>query len=422
MKAVFATPLLWLLPCILLSGHAAAQQQPEQQEAEHQPLAVSATLGFADILASTLQNAPEARGIPVREQQADDFSAMGRSWLAGRPSVVGNYLNDRTLDNQGMLEMEYGVQLPLWRPGEKSDTAQLGSDYQQQSTRWQQSLRLTLAGRVRTLLADISEAEQLLTLESEATADAVQITAVTTRLFEAGAVARLDVLQSENLLLQQQQRQLQAEAALQDAEIVYRLTTGLDVKPATALMEVQTTTSEISASHPLLQYLQSDVDVAAGSVRQSEIAALGNPQLTIGTRRQRGDRFQPTIDSLSIGVSVPFGGRSFVSSRTSAARLQQVEAETQYHSTHRQLQLALHEAEHELSVTRTALPLAERQASLAAERRELAQRAFAAGELTLVQVLSAVQEARSSARELVLRQQQERRLIAEYNQVLGVVP
>jgi outer membrane protein TolC len=229
-------------------------------------------------------------------------------------------------------------------------------------------------------------------------------------------------MQSENQLLQQRQREIQANAAMLDAEIVYRMTTGLLVRPAATPAETMASATEISPEHPLLRLLQSEVDVAGDNVRQSEISAKGNPQLTLGTRREQGNRFSPTIDTLTLSLQVPFGGKHVVAARTSTARLAKVDAEVGWRSTQRELQLALHEAEHELDVTREALPLASQQAALDAERSTLAQRAFDAGELTLAQVLAAVVEAHNSARTLVQLQNREQRLIADYNQALGVLP
>jgi len=406
----------WVFPLVWVGSQVLAQGD------DHQPLATSETLGFAEILDNALKNAPEAGVTEARGAQAAAYQGMGRGWLASRPSVVASYLDDSRLDNQGQKEIEYGVQLPLWRPGEKRDTARLADDYSRQSDLWQQSLRLTLAGRVRTLLADIAEAEQILAIERQATADSEQLQAVTTRLFETGALSRLDVMQSENQLLQQRQREIQANAAMLDAEIVYRMTTGLLVRPAATPAETMASATEISPEHPLLRLLQSEVDVAGDNVRQSEISAKGNPQLTLGTRREQGNRFSPTIDTLTLSLQVPFGGKHVVAARTSTARLAKVDAEVGWRSTQRELQLALHEAEHELDVTREALPLASQQAALDAERSTLAQRAFDAGELTLAQVLAAVVEAHNSARTLVQLQNREQRLIADYNQALGVLP
>lgn len=406
----------WTLPLLCMSGSALAQVD------DHQPLARSATLTFNEVLTSTLENAPEAGVAEARGEQARAYAGAGNSWLAGRPSVIASYLDDAMLDTQGQREIEYGVQMPLWRPGEKADTRRMGDDYNRQAELWKQSLRLQLAGRVRVLLADIAEAEALVAIEHQATMDAEQLQAVTTRLFDAGAASRLEVMQSDNQLLQQRQRQLQAEAALLDAEVVYRMTTGLLEVPASLPVEVQSTATDIDPAHPLLQLLQSDITVAGDQIRQSEISAKGSPQLTLGTRQERGNLTAPDIDTITVQLQVPFGGRNIVASRTSSARLALVDAEVALRSGQRQLELALHEAEHELDVTRDALPLATEQAALDAERSVLARRAFDVGELNLAQVLPAVLEAHNSARLLVQLQYRERRLIADYNQVVGVLP
>jgi outer membrane protein, heavy metal efflux system len=388
----------------------------------HAPLQLSSTLDFQALLAATLQQAPEQLETPVRAQQAADFVAAGESWMAGVPNLSLNYYDDRWLDERGQFEAQYGVVLPLWRPGEKRQASALGIRYEEQVARWQSALQLTLAGRLRAVLADIAEAEILLASEREATATAAELVQVTTALFAAGVVARLDVMQTENLLLEQRKRELQGEAALVDAEIAYRLLTGLEVRPAEPLVEAQVATEEIAETHPLLQYLQSDIAIATASIKQSEIAALGNPQLGLGSRRERGDGSLPYTDTVNISLTVPFGGKSYVSAQSSAARRGKVDAEVQYLSTWRALQQALHEVEHELFLASQALPLAEQQAALGSERQAMAQGAFAQGEVSLIQVLAAVQEARIAARDLQQLRLQQQRLAGEYNQIIGVLP
>jgi cobalt-zinc-cadmium efflux system outer membrane protein len=405
---------------VLLSFILAASTVAQHEH--HQPLALSPTLSFHDILANALEQAPEAAMAPLREELAQNYTNAGKSWLAGRPALTAGYLDDTALDNQGLTEIEYGVQLPLWRLGEKADTARLGKSYQQQSQFWQQAQRVNLTGKVRILLADLAAADQLLANERLISADATQMHAVSQRLFSLGVISKLELMESEHALLEQQKREIQANAAVQDAEVVYRLVTGLLVRPEHPIQEVQSAQTELTVEHPLLQFLQSEVTVAAAQARQTEIAAKGSPQLTVGSRRQRSDRLQPYLDSVGISLNIPFGGNAYVSARTSAARLQQADAQVEYQNTLRTLQLALHEAEHQLDLTREALPVVEQQARLSTERHQLAQKAFAAGEITVVQVISALQAARVSTRELAALKLQEQRLIGEYNQVLGVVP
>lgn len=412
-------PLLAL--CCLALPAASAQEQHEEHP-DHAHLAEVSDLGFAQIVQAALQNAPRALEAPVRAEQAAAWRDAGDSWLAGRPSLVYNHYDDRSIDDRGQQEFEWGVQLPLRRPGEFAAARRQGEQYTQQSTAWQQSLLWQLAGEVRARLAAIEVAELDLHIEAEATATAQELVGVTRRLFTAGAVARLEVLQAESMLLAQQRALLDAEAALVDAEREYTVLTGLTRRPAEPHREQSSPLLEIPDDHPWLRLLQAEVAVAEGNVRQNEISNKGSPQLTFGTRRERGDRFTPYTDALSLTFSVPFGGKSWVSAQTSAARMQQVDTEVQLHAARRDLQRLLHEAEHSLFVTREALPLAQQEAALGEERSAMARAAFAAGELTLQQVLPAVQEATRARRAWQSLQLQEQRLIADYNQYVGVLP
>ena len=174
--------------------------------------------------------------------------------------------------------------------------------------------------------------------------------------------------------------------------------------------------------HPLLMLLASQVSVADAGIRQSEINAKGNPQLTIGTRRERPDQFQPYIDSVGISLNIPIGGKSIVAARTSAARMQKTDAEVALLNAERLLERDIHEAEHGLFVTREALPLTRQRFALASENSKLARTAFEAGELNLIQVIGVLQQEIEAERELRMLELQEQRQITLYNHLIGVMP
>lgn len=411
---VLHTGLLVLLAPLALGQH--------EDHPDHEPLQKDAGLSFADVLHAAVLQAPLSLETPVRAQQAEDQRVAARSWIAGRPALVFSINDDGPLDNAGLQEQEYGLQLPLWRLGEMQANRQLGERYSQQVEAWNSYLQWQLAGELRIVLAEIEAAEVALELEQQATATAAELQAVTEKLLAAGAVARLDLLQVENLLLRQQTALLDAEARLVDAERTYSLLTGLQQRPASPHREALYAEEEITDTHPALVYLQSEVGVAESGVRHSEMITKGSPQLTIGSRRERGDRLQPYTDSVGVSVNIPIGGKSIVAARTSAARREQANAEVALLTARRNLQSSLHEAEHELYVTRQSLPLVEQQAALGEQRRSMAQAAYAAGEITLAQVLTATQEAALATYDLHMLQLQEQQLITEYNQFVGVMP
>jgi cobalt-zinc-cadmium efflux system outer membrane protein len=215
---------------------------------------------------------------------------------------------------------------------------------------------------------------------------------------------------------------LQAEAAMVDAERAYAVITRLDVRPVTAHTETLTSQEDIDDTHPRLQYLRSGVDLALANVRQSENSVKGNPTLTIGTRREQPDRSTAPVSSLGIQLSIPFGGGSYVSAQTSAARRARVDAEVEYLNTYTQLNQALHEVEHDLFISEQEEPLRRTQAELNRERFNMALAAYEVGETTLVQVVMAQQQAQESDHALQSLLRERERLITEFNQLIGVMP
>ncbi len=167
----------------------------------------------------------------VRVRQAESYEAIASNWISNRPSIQLGYYNDQLLDDIGMREFEYAVQLELKRPSERNTGRLLSQAYQDQVGAWEQSLHHYIAGRVRTVLSAIAEAEANLRLETQATANAEELFSVTSSLVNAGQLARLDLMQAENLLLTQRRTELEAEAMLVDAERAYEVLTDLQVRP-----------------------------------------------------------------------------------------------------------------------------------------------------------------------------------------------
>lgn len=391
-------------------------------ENDHEPLEKVSNLSYAEIFDGALKNTYEFINSEARQQQATDFINVGDRWIAGRPSLRLSYLDDTGLGYLGVREFEYGIDLPLWRWGEREKSRLLGKSYQLEAQSWEAWLMLKVAGQVRDVLANIAEAEAMLNLERQATESAQELLVTTTTLFDSGELARLEVLQVEGLLLAQRKIELEAEAMLVDAEREYEVLTGLQGRPDYWYQEELSAQEEITAAHPQLQYLLDDVDLAEANIRQAESNVKGNPVLSLGGKRERSEVLQSYNDSFGIAISIPFGGKSLVSSRTSTARREKIEAEVLYKNTFRSLTQALHEVEHELFIISESLILTTQQSDLEQERWKMSETAFTQGELTLAPVILAFQAYQHSQKErerLLLKQQ---RLITEFNQIIGVLP
>ena len=404
---------------LLLGEFAAAQ---ENHEGDHAPLATSESLTFSSVFEAALTNAPESIAGPVRRQQAEDYADSAKSWITGRPSWEINYIDDGVLDDVGLREIESGVQVNLWRPGERRHAQRLGQSYGLQAQAWTNYLQLLVAGRVRANLAAITRAQAMLELERRATTNTEQLLDISQQMFESGAIPQLDVLQAQSLLLQQRKIEFDAEAELVDAEREYSVLTNMQMRPARAHSEVQSTLEEIPASHPTLRFLRSGIELAQANIGKLKRESSGSPTMMFGVRRERGDRLHPYTDSLGVSFSIPFGGGASVSADVSNARRGEVDAEIQLLATRRKLNAQLHEVEHELFLINQSLQLSESQTAITQQRYQMAIAAFESGETDLTQVIIALQQANASEMELEGLRLSRQSLITEYNQTIGILP
>ncbi len=388
----------------------------------HEPLSISSALDFASVYRAALSAAPEAPANSQRQQLAENYIALGDRWITNRPSWQTSYIDDGLLDDNGLREIEAGVSVNLWRPGERTQAQRLGSNYQKKADAWELHFNWLIAGRVRIALANLAHAGALLSIEAEATLEAERLHEITSGLFQNGAVPELDVLQARSLLLEQREKELKAQAEVIDADRSYLALTNLSVRPALPHREPLSPLQEIQLNHPYLNLLQSEIDLAQANIDKVKREALGSPSLTLGVRRERGLRQQPYNDSFGVTFSVPFGGSSVVSASTSTARSNKVDAEIQFAKALLQLTAELHESEHQLHLIGETLGLAAERAELSQRHWEMSRAAFTAGEITLAQVVLALQRAQSSSRELRLMELEQQRIITQYNQVVGDTP
>lgn len=406
----------------LILGYLLCTSLVYAAQGDHQPLAVSDDLRFKEIFTNTLRNSPEYREGTVRQAQADAYSSVGKGWLSGVPSLQLNYTEDMFLDNVGRSQLAYSIQLPVWGWGEKRKAAAQGEHYQEQVQLWEAYLEYSVVGMVRNSLADLAEADAMLAVEKSIEKDAESLLELTEALQEAGEVALLDVFQAKNRLLEQIRNVLDAEAFLVDAEREYEVISGMRTRPGYEYVESLSSREEIDESHPVLRLLASEITLAEDNITASERSTRGNPQLSIGTFRQQDYSTDPVADVVSISLSVPIGGQSIVSARSSSARRQKVDAEVKYHSTYRNLNRALHEVEHELFLTNEDLILADDMESIARQQWQMARTAYELGETTMAQVVLALQQSRQTAKELQRLQLYRERLITQYNQLTGEMP
>jgi outer membrane protein TolC len=415
-------PLIQVIALSALSVFLPTQVAAESTPHKHITLLRSETLTYAEVFEGALNKAPEAITRQSREQQAIAYQGLAKSWTAGSPRVSLNYLGDNLFDNAGMQEFETGLEWQLWSGEGRRSNQKLGQAYQRQFVAWQDYLQLLISGRVRTALADISQSQMLVNKAEGAREEARKLVDIAQLRLQAGDAPRDALLQAQTLLLARESGLLAANAELVDAQRNYINLTGLSTRPAFDLREERSALEEISPDHPVLRFLQSGVDIASNQVAQTKEEARGKPSLNLGLNRQRGGRSEDYSDALVLGFSLPFGTSASASAQTSDARRDLAEAQMQYESAMRQLRQTLHEVEHELAVTQTAIKLSKEQVSLTRQRSQMAHKAFELGEITMARVVQILQQQQLADTEYQLLQLKQQRLVGEFNQSVGVLP
>ncbi len=415
-------PLIQIIALSALTVFLPALVSAESTSHQHITLLRSEALTYAEVFAAALNHAPEAITRQAREQQANAYQDLAGNWTAGSPRMSLNYLGDNLFDNNGIQEFEAGLEWQLWSGEGRRSNQKLGQAYQRGFVAWQDYLQLLISGRVRTALADLRQTQMLVNKAGDARDEASKLVDIAQLRLQAGDASRDALLQSQTLLLARERGLLEAEAAQVDAQRNYANLTGLSTRPAFDYREELSALEAISPDHPVLRFLQAAVDIARNQIAQTKEEARGKPSLNLGLNRQRGGRSEDYNDALVLGFSLPFGTSAYASAQTSEARRDFAEAQMQYQRAIRQLRQTLHEVEHELAVTETAIKLSREQVGLNSQRSQMAHKAFELGEITMTQVVQILQQQQLADSEYQLLQLKQQRLVGEFNQSVGVLP
>lgn len=408
------------------AGHVLAPTLNAPEDAahlhhEHAPLDLDRGLGWDALLEHTLLNYPRYLELEAREQEAQAWKRRAGTLLGAQPSVSFSYRSDKPLDDYGFVEYESGVLLPLWRGGQRSAAADVGTSVSDEARAAEAGLRWQIAGKLRESLWNIESALNGVELAQEALDVAEELERVVVRRNAAGDLPLEDTLLAHSTVLDREAALIERQAELVDAERSYQKLTGLTTRPAT-FAEKLTSRSDFDETHPLLVMADAEVERARAEMLFAAKEAKGKTIVAIGPRRQRDALTDFFVDSVGVAVSVPFGGEAQSAPSVAAAGRLLAQTEAERAATRLELDATLHEAVHTLEVTENALRLADEQADIAARRWQMGRTAFEEGEISLLDLLRREEASRLAVREAARLRIQRGRTIAEVNQAIGEFP
>lgn len=364
---------------------------------------------------------PEALAHAARREAAIAARRAASGWTVEPAALELMAKTDRANGNAGAREYDVGVALPLWLPGERDRAGRLAdAELDAAEARWL-GARLRTAAQVRDAWWAWHRASLEHALSRERLAAARSLAADVERRVRAGDLARADQYQADGAVAQARSALADATATQSAVQLALRALLGTEglALPHDAAEPLP---PDAAATHPALVELLARAEVGRRAAELAAVQKRGNPELTIGTVRERSAFGEPYQGSLTVGIRVPFGGGSRSDAKLAAARADALEAEGLAALERRRLQADVEAARQRLDAARAQLDAAEQRTSLAREVRGFFEKSFRLGESDLPTRLRVELEAIEAERQAARARLDVAAAISTWRQALGLLP
>ena len=328
--------------------------------------------------------------------------------------------------NQGARELEVGIAVPLWLPGERGRSAALaeaeGAAIESRTT----AAQLRVAATVREAWWQWQRARIEVDSARDQLDNTRRIAADVARRTKAGDLARADQHQADGAVASAEANMAQAEAAVAAARQQLRALTG--AAPATSEAAASAAEHDPSAattdmeSHAALLELKDRAAVAERTAALASTQSRANPELMLATTRDRGAFGEAAQQTITLGVRIPFGGGPRHDARTANARAEATEAQAQLALERERVIAEREAAKARVDASRSQLAAAERRAQLARESRGFFDKSFRLGETDLPTRLRIEAEAAEAERQAARIRIELAAAISAWRQALGLLP
>lgn len=352
----------------------------------HDYIQVDKALTLSKVINLTLESFPDRILSSALQQEADALQQRGNSWLAGSPNIAMRYQDDLPFDDIGSREIEAELELPLWNWGQRA-AGQAVAEQAHFSAKEQSSvLKLNVAGLVRAALWDI-ELENLRHEQAKSNLGiSEKLLNKIKRRVELGDLPRSDLLLAQSDHLAKRSILTRAEAELMHAHKSYLSLTQMSTAPPT-FKEQLSPIIEITSNHPLLSAINAVVKRKQAELNWIKAAGSGQNSFILGGKSEKGHENDDDIESLSVEISIPFGGSTHLAPEIASKNLELSKALAQRAHLFRSLEKEHHEAKHALKVTRAELKIANELKQIAESHLKMTDLSFAAGEINLMDLL-----------------------------------
>ena len=406
---------------LLLLSAAVVMAEPKPTVSHNDPIEIDNALTLTKVIDLTMEKFPDMTWLKSLEDEAAAIKQRGESWTAGAAQAGLRY------QNMTSGTVNYGdatVQVPLWNFGQRDAEKEKGIKAETSAQMQSAATKLRIAGLVRSSLWDM-ELQRIRYEQARAEVDLFeQLLAKVERRVELGDLPRADVLLAQTELLQKLSTLTQAEAELMHARKRYSSITQLTKVPAN-YQEKLVDLKKIELNHPIFAAINGEIERKQAEINALKLVGSGQTNLTVGINSDRSQNNDPRsnqTESFNIGVDIPFGGETHLQPQVAALNVELNRLMADREQQFRDLELAHHEAEHNLEVNEAELEIANELKRVAEEHLRMMELSFSVGEINLMDLLktqSRTQQAILSAKERAIILERD---IALYNQAVGVLP
>jgi outer membrane protein TolC len=422
-------PMAWFTCSVSIAFAAPIQEQTEPSQSAAQSsshvdhfdeLKVNPALQLSEVLEKAYARTPMQASLQSRDVMVSAKNRVANAMLPSAPAVGVIHQNDAIGSGRGERDWQAELELPVWQPKQRDNRLKVAEAIQSSTSASRQSLKLQVAGQLREALWNIAANDNNLSLAVNKLQVAKKLQSDVEKRYRAGELARTDAMLAEQEVLRVEKEKVRAEAEVMHARHRYYLLTGLRELPAN-YEERQSSLEDYSQS-PIWLETQSKLGLAETERDLAQVESHENMRVLLNVRNSKGAFDTTDNNSVGVHVRVPFGGEASAAPIRAAAEMVVGNALTEREAVRFELEAAMHEAEHNLSVSRAELSIATKQYEIAKESLTLAQKAFQLGETDLVSLLRVQAQTFEAQRAFTTRQIQVQWDIARYNQTVGVLP
>lgn len=373
---------------------------------------------------------PEAAALGLRRDAAQAQQQAANAWTPEPLAFTLSGKTDRFQRNEGARELEVGIAIPLWLPGERTRSGALAEAEAHGVESRAVAAQLRTAGALRDAWWQAQRAQVEVDMARDQLANASALAADVARRLKAGDLARADQHQADGAVAAAESAEARAAAALALAAQQLRIASGgAVVSMAAAAATAQepeplhtAASAPDAAAHPAVQDLQDRANVAERAAALAATRSRANPELTLAATRERdlrGERYDPSI---TLGLRIPFGAGSRHTARLASAQAEATELQMQLQTELERIAAEQVASRQRVTLARAQLAAAERRARLAQESRGFFDKSFRLGETDLPTRLRIEAEAVEARRQAASARIEVAAAISQWRQALGLLP